>query len=518
MSKITSKAVFKAYDQQQFLLLPPQLDELIPANHLVRIVNTVVENLDLSSIINQYDGGGTSAYHPKMMVKVLLYGYAMKLYTGRKLAKALSQDITFMWLAAYNRPDFRTINLFRSGILKETIEELFQQLLLFLVEHGYVKVENYFTDGTTFSADANKYKVVWRKNAERYKQMAEEKCRALFKEIDALNEEEDRQYGEKDLEETGSQAIDNQSIKNQVEKLDQVITNTEEKRLVRKAESLKKKVEEQQEKIDRYDQQLSISGQRSGYSQTDKEATAMYLKNDELMPAYNVVASSENQFITGFSVHQNPNDATCFKEHLQKLSLKPATITADSIFGTEHNYELLEGVDIESYLKFPTFHQEQTRKHKSNPFLKENFSYHSDTDTYTCPDNRTLQYRDTTTITNKKTGNSSEIKTYQTEDCRGCSLASQCKKSEESNRTIKVNERLDYYKRQTRLNLLSEKGLALRRRRGMEIESCFGDIKHNMGFRRFHLRGKRKVKAEIGLVSMAHNLRKMQVQMLQRAA
>ena len=517
-SKITSKAVFKAYDQQQFLMLPPQLDELIPANHLVRIVNTVVENLDLSSIINQYDGGGTSSYHPKMMAKVLLYGYAMKLYTGRKLAKALSQDITFMWLAAYNRPDFRTINLFRSGILKETIEELFQQLLLFLVDHGYIKVENYFTDGTTLSADANKHKVVWRKNAERYKQIAEEKCRILFKQIDALNEEEDRQYGERDLEEIGSQQIDNQSIKDHVEKLDQVITKTKGKRDVRKAESLKKKVEEQKEKIDRYDEQLSISDHRSGYSQTDKEATAMYLKNDELVPAYNIVASCENQFITGFSVHQNPNDASCFKEHLEQLPLKPATITADSIFGTEHNYQLLEGADIESYLKFPTFHQEQTRKYKTNQFLKENFSYHKDTDTYTCPDNRTVRYRDTTTVKNKKTGNLSTTKTYQTEDCQGCAMAKQCNKSEEQNRTIKVNEQLDHYKQQARQNLQSEKGLALRKRRGMEIESCFGDIKHNMGFRRFHLRGKRKVKAEFGLVSMAHNLRKIQVQMVQRAA
>src|SRR5215211_1396163 len=101
MGKVTSKAVFKEYNQQQIQLLPPSLDELVAAQHLVRIVNQVVDNLDLSSIINQYEGGGTSAYHPKMMTKVLLYGYAMKIYTGRKIAKALSQDVTFMWLAAF---------------------------------------------------------------------------------------------------------------------------------------------------------------------------------------------------------------------------------------------------------------------------------------------------------------------------------------------------------------------------------------------------------------------------------
>jgi len=517
MGKITSKAVFKPYNQQQVLLLPPQLDELIPENHLVRVVNTVVDQLDLSAIINEYEGGGTSSYDPRMMAKIMLYGYALKIYTGRKIAKALGQDVTFMWLAAYNRPDFRTINLFRSGVLKETIEELFKQLLLFLVEHGYVKVENYFTDGTTFSADANKYSMVWRKNSERFKQRAEEKCRDLFKEIDGLNAAEDKQYGDLDLEETGKKPIDSQEIGRQVEKLNQVIGSTKEKRIARKAQSLKKKVEEQQEKINRYEGQLTISEGRSGYSKTDTEATAMRLKNDELMPAYNVVASSEDQFITGFSVHQNPNDATCFKDHLQQLPLKPQTITGDSIFGTEQNYQLLEGADIENYLKFPFFHREQTLKHKGNKFLRENFAYHKDNDTYTCPDGRSLFYRNTDTATHKKTGHKSTFKVYASKNCSACSLASQCKKSEEHNRTIKVNEQLDYYKEQARQNLNSEKGIALRKLRGMEIESCFGDIKHNMGFRRFHVRGKKKVKIEVGLVSMAHNLRKLQIQ-IKRAA
>src|SRR5690606_29542327 len=138
MGKVTSKAPFKEYNQQQIQLLPPSLEELIPKNHVVRIVNQVVERLDISSIINQYEGGGASAYHPRMLLKVLLYGYAMKIYTGRKIAKALAQDVTFMWLAAYSRPDFRTINLFRSGILRETIEDLFKGDLLLLLENGYV--------------------------------------------------------------------------------------------------------------------------------------------------------------------------------------------------------------------------------------------------------------------------------------------------------------------------------------------------------------------------------------------
>jgi len=510
MGKVTSKAVFKAYDQQQVLLLPPQLDTLIGPRHLVRVVNRVVDQMDLSDLINQYEGGGTSSYHPQMLVKVLLYGYAMKIYTGRRLAKALQQDVTFMWLASYNRPDFRTLNLFRSGILKDTLEGLFQQLLIFLVEHGYVKIENYFTDGTTFSADANKHKMVRKKNAQRYKQAAEENCRSLFKEIDALNDSEDRQYGDKDLEEMGGQQIDDQAIGQQIEKLNQVIHVTKDKRTMRKGEALKKKLEQQQNKISHYQQQLDISAERSGYSKTDTDASAMYMKNEELLPAYNVLASSENQFITAYTVHQSPNDATCFKEHLQKLPLKPAAIVADSIFGTEQNYELLEGHQIESYMKFPTFQHEQTRVFKTNPFLKENFNYNRQTDTYTCPDNRLLRYRHNEASSQRRSGYRSDFRIYQAENCDGCSLASRCKKSDEKQRSIRINSKLEHYKSQARFNLNSEKGIALRRARGMEIESCFGDIKHNMGFRRFHLRGKQKVKIEIGLLTMAHNLRKIQ--------
>src|SRR5690606_28004943 len=195
MGKVTTKAVFKQYQPTQSLLLPPSLEELIPQQHLVRVVNTVVDRMDISAIINKYAGGGTSAYHPRMLLKVLLYGYCMKIYTGRRLAKALREDINFMWLAAYNRPDFRTINLFRSERVKDAIENLFSSMLTFLMEHGYIKFENYFCDGSTFAANANKHKMVWKKNAIHYQQATEQKCRELFKEIDALNEAENKAYG-----------------------------------------------------------------------------------------------------------------------------------------------------------------------------------------------------------------------------------------------------------------------------------------------------------------------------------
>lgn len=516
MANINSSIQFKSYQQQQILLLPPSLDELIDEHHLVRVVNRVVDAMDITGLINQYKGGGTTAYHPRMLLKVMLYAYSVKVYTGRKIAKALRQDIHFMWLAGMSQPDFRTINNFRSSKAKAVIEALFEQMLVFLADHGYIKMENYFCDGSTFSADANRNGMTWRKNAERYKTGAEQKCRELFRQIDELNTAEDKQHGNTDLEERGELAkeITPELIRSQADKLDAVMAAEIPHKVKRRAGSLKRNLKEQQKKIDTYQQQIEAAGPRSGYSKTDRDATAMRMKNQEVLPAYNVLAGCEDQFIVNISVHQNTNDAACFPAHLEKLEQQsvplPQAIIADSIFGSEQNYELLESKQIAAYLKYPSFQAEQKQAYQQNPYLKENFRYDPLTDRYTCPNQKQLVHTDAYIQTNKRTGYQSSIKEYQCQDCSGCPFYQQCCRSTTGeNRLIKVNEKLDSYKRKARQDLNSEQGRELRTKRCIEIESCFGDIKHNMGFRRFHLRGQRKVETEISLVAMAHNLRKL---------
>lgn len=243
MAKIITSAIFKQYSPQQSLLLPPSLEELIPEKHLVRVVNEVVESMDISDLINMYQGGGTSSYHPRMLLKVLLYAYSVKIYTGRKIAKALTQDIHFMWLSAMSRPDFRTINNFRSSKAKNVIEVLFKEMLEFLVAHNYIKLENYFCDGTTLRADANQHKMVWKKNAERYGVKNIEKCGELFKQIDELNRQEDNNYGASDLEEHGNCSnITKEAIADKVSELNNTIRTASTKRTRRKATTLKNKL------------------------------------------------------------------------------------------------------------------------------------------------------------------------------------------------------------------------------------------------------------------------------------
>jgi transposase len=204
MSRKHNQVTFKPYAMNQPSLLPPSLDELIPEQHLVRVVNQAIEQIKLEPLLGQYKGGGTSSFHPKMMLKVMVYAYSQRIYTSRQIAKALRENIYFMWLSGRNAPDFRTLNDFRGRIMKPVIDQVFGAVVEYLVEAGYVKLEHYFLDGTKIEANANKHKVVWAKRNRKQQQRLQGKVQQLLQEIEETNAAEQAEYGEKDLEETGS--------------------------------------------------------------------------------------------------------------------------------------------------------------------------------------------------------------------------------------------------------------------------------------------------------------------------
>src|SRR3990172_10121881 len=214
MRRKPAKPTFKPYIQAQPSLIPPSWDELIPANHQVRVVNRAVERIDIEPLLKKYKGGGTSSYHPRMMLKVLVYAYTQRIYSSRQIAKGLRENVNFMWLAGGNRPDFRTINRFRGVVMKGEVREVFTGVLELLIEEGYVKLENYFVDGTKIGADANLHKVVWAKKTAKYKVRLREKIKQLLDEIEKVNEQENEEYGDEDLEEMGGKGgIDAEKLK-----------------------------------------------------------------------------------------------------------------------------------------------------------------------------------------------------------------------------------------------------------------------------------------------------------------
>ncbi|MBU1760993.1 MAG: transposase, partial [Bacteroidetes bacterium] len=117
---------FKPYNQHQIMMLPPSLEELVPLNHAVRVVNEVINRINVEPLLSAYQTKGTSSYHPLMLLKVLVYGYVSNIYSSRKLEAACKENIHFMWLSAMNRPDHHTINRFRGERLKEALRKVFE--------------------------------------------------------------------------------------------------------------------------------------------------------------------------------------------------------------------------------------------------------------------------------------------------------------------------------------------------------------------------------------------------------
>jgi transposase len=158
--------VFKDNHQGQLMLLPPSLEELIPESHPVRVVNSVIDRINIEVLERKYKGGGSSSYHPGMLLKVLVYGYLSNIYSSRKLETALCENIHFMWISGMSKPDHNTLARFRSERLKNDLKFIFAQVVELLVAEGLISMKSLYTDGTKIEANANRYSFVWGKSIE----------------------------------------------------------------------------------------------------------------------------------------------------------------------------------------------------------------------------------------------------------------------------------------------------------------------------------------------------------------
>ena len=501
-----SKIRFKEVTSSQSVLFPSNIGDKIAANHPVRIVNQVVDRLNIDDILSTYKGGGTSSYHPRVMIKILFYSYLNNMYSCRKIACQLEENIYYMWLSGNSTPNFRTINNFRGDKLKGKIQGLFAEMVRLMTELGYVSLDVQYVDGTKIEAAANKYTFVWRGSTEKYKEKLEIKIDSVLKDIDRAIE------SDKSAEENEAPKISSEALEKKINELNHRIEQLSKKQ----QKQVKELQEEHLPRLKKYEQQLDILGERNSYSKTDPDATFMrmkedHMKNGQLKPAYNAQISTENQFVTKFSLHQRPGDTATliphlegFKEDYQKQS---ETVVADAGYGSEQNYEYAENENIEAYIKYNYFHKEQKRSHKNNIFLPSNLYYNKSGDYLVCPMGQHMKFIG---IGNRESdlGYKYKVSIYQAQNCNGCPMRGQCHKGK-SNRRIELNHKLIAYRKQAKERLTSEKGLYHRSKRPIEPEAVFGQIKFNNKFNRFTLRGLDKVELEFGLVVISHNLRKI---------
>ncbi len=509
MAKRILSVAFKAYQQHQAMLLPPSLDELIAQGHPVRIVNQVLDKVDIDPLLKKYKGGGSSSFHPRMLLKVLVYSYINNTYSSRKIEAALRENIHYMWLSGMSTPDHNTINRFRSDRLKEVLRQVFTQVVVLLAQEGLLNIKELYTDGTKIEAGANRYTFVWgnaiKTNKERIK-----------KQLDEL-----WQYAQNiaaaelpDTDPTSFDKIDADKVEQTIEQINEALKDKPVSKEVKQKLNYAKK--NWPSNLKKYAAQEKILNGRSSYSKTDNDASFMRMKEDhmlngQLKPGYNFQISTNNQYIVNYSLHPTTADTTTLQEHTElykkQYNQLPGIITADAGYGSEENYQYLKDNNIENYVKYNYFDKDQSRKaDKRYPFKTDTLYYNSQDDCYICPMGQRMQNTGTHQ-TKTKTGYTQTITRYQATNCNGCPLRGVCHRSK-SNRIIEVNHALNKYKEQVRENLNSENGIYHRKKRPCDVEPVFANIKNNHHFRRFMLRGKPKVEIEAGLVALAHNLRK----------
>ena len=417
---------FKEYRQHQVMLMPPSLDDKIPQDHLARYIDKVVDELDIKDIADSYSDLGCHAYHPQMLIKVILYGYCIGIRSSRRIQKEIREDLIFMWLAGMQEPDFRTISDFRKNRIKD-IRKLFNQVLEICYKLGMVQCGKISIDGTKIEANSGRNKITYRKKLEKSKARFEEKIDEIMKEAADIDAEEDRLYGDKDGY-----------------SLDHGYTSEEIKEAMKKLQREKKKAEE---KLAVVDEKLERMGEdRNSFGNTDKDATLMLMKNDSLGVGYNVQMATENQVIVGFGVYQDRADTHLLQPMIAEvehnLGMTPAVIMADKGYCSEKNYEYLACRGMKAAIPPHTFDLDIAARHKG---------------------------------------------TYQPSS----------------------NPTYEQYKVDMLNFLETDEGKGLMDKRKWDVEPTFGDIKHNMGFRKLLLRRMPKVKTEVGLVAIAHNIKKI---------
>lgn len=231
----------------------------------------------MSSVNKLYNGMGRCPYHPRMMLKVIIYAYMNNIYSCRRIEQLLLRDIHFIWLSGYEKPDFITINRFRNR-LKDEINNIFTQLVLILATKGYVSLDVEYVDGTKIESKANKYTFVWRKTVERNRARLIDKVKSLLAQVDDCIAQENTKTDET-VEFTPSQLAEISAELNASLSDPQVEMDKEEKKKRRK---LAKELKERSEKLAEYDRHLETLGDRNSYSKTDKDATFMHMKEDAI--------------------------------------------------------------------------------------------------------------------------------------------------------------------------------------------------------------------------------------------
>ena len=488
---------YKISEENNQLVLVLNSEILLPEDAPVRVTSAQLEELDYRKLYEAYSSRGRkSVTDPRVMFKVMVYGYQCGIYSTRKLEEACKYRVDFMWLLENGKaPDYSTFSRFRTRRCTEAVEDLFYQYVQKLEQQGETDHKSVFIDGTKIESRAGRYTFNWRGTAEKNLEKAKKKV----------------------LEETGCKTLP---------ELETLLSQMAEG-VVFVSGKGKHKTEEQREweALDRlrqqwikYEEQLQIMGpDRNSYSKTDHDATFMRMKEDhmrngQLKPAYNVQIAVNSEYITGIDVFSNRTDVGTLIPFLHKLEMahqqRYEEVVADAGYESEDNYLYLEANGQMSFIKPSNYEAQKTKKYRSQIGRIENMQYDKEEDCFICAEGRKLYCRKVSTEV--KNGTPVTRAWYRCESCENCPQREKCCRKQDINAPKEVILKETFWeKRQQSLeNITSERGIRLRMNRSIQVEGAFGLIKNDFGFRRFLTTGKKNVRIELLFLALGFNLKK----------
>lgn len=468
---------FKNYGQKQSFLLPPSFGDFLGESHEAVILGEFLHELDTVNLEQSYNtqNGGRPAYHPVILLSVLIYGYMNGVFSSRKLAKQLKQNLAFMYLAGNATPDFRTLARFRKekGAYLENIFAAVVQKAKYL---GLVNFGVCCLDGTKIYASASTSK-------NQSQKMAKEKIRALIEEAEKIDQMEDELFGD---EEDGENA--------------ELKTKEGREKKKRELEEKRQKEEAKLKKIETF-----CPNEDAKMNTTDSDSKLMQMKRKDYANGYNVQAVTENGIILSSSIFNSSADQNTLIPSLQKLQRSfsaPKTILADKAYSSENNYSFCEQNAIDAYI--PIY---------SEPADLSNYIYDEKQDIYTNKQGRVFHFkqhagkRDRTGKRGRprKSMESPEQKRHLYKS----TLYEHVEEKTKKKKYLSVSLGWQDYVKKQKEKFSTLKGKLLYKQRMHDIEGVFANIKKNLRFTSFNLRGFAGVNAEWMLISLAHNLKKV---------
>ena len=509
------------------------LDFDISPTHDARFISLFVDSIPDAELLPQTSHTGRPAHHPRMLLKMILFAYSRKVFSGRKIAQMNEESIPMKWLTRDEYVCYRSINGFR--VHPETsvlIQKAFIYFTFLLNDHGLIKDDALYIDGTKVEADANRYSFVWRRAVDRYEAKLDENIKIMYDEL--VEQKVKLAIAEDELDTSeGLQEII-EAVESRLEELEEAIEeepnvieggsqNKRDRRTLKKHH--RKLVEDFLPRKKKYEDYNDTFEGRNSFSKTDKDATFMCMKEDAmknrvLKPGYNLQIATNSQFVIDYDIFPNPSDSRTLRPFLKSIATLNlfSSIVADAGYGSEENYAyVIDDLEKEAVIAYGMHYKEQKKAFKNDPTRRENWHYDEELDCYV--DHHGVQFSFSRYVQRTdKNGFTRDFKLYKADKAQETPELDLLALTEKGNqRTTSVNPVWESFKAQAKETLASESGSQKYAQRKIDVETVFGRMKRNFGVRRTHVRGENGVRNDLGILLMTMNLMKL-AEMIRRGA